>query len=305
MKIEEAQAEILRLKREKDVCILAHAYQSQSILEVADYIGDSYGLSVQARKDPHRNLLMCGVRFMAETCKVLSPDKRVWLVNPAAGCPMAEQLDLAGLEALKRQYPGYAVAAYVNTTAELKTGCDVCVTSSSAVKICRAMPEDKILFIPDPNLGRYVAEQIPQKTFAFYNGGCPRHMAVTRRDVERAKAAHPDARVLAHPECRAEVLELADYIGSTTGIMAYAEKSGAKEFLIGTENSIVEHLQFACPEKAFYPISVSLTCMNMKITTLMDVLHCLEGNGGEEVTLPQSVLDGAGRCIRRMMELGG
>lgn len=305
MTVQEAQAEILRLKREKDVCVLAHAYQSQAILEVADYIGDSYGLSVQARKDPHRNILMCGVRFMAETCKVLSPDKHVWLVNPAAGCPMAEQLDLAGLEELKRQYPGYAVVAYVNTTSELKTGCDVCVTSSSAVKICRAMPEEKILFVPDPNLGHYVAEQVPEKTFAFYSGGCPRHLTATRRDVERARQAHPGAPVLAHPECRAEVLALADYVGSTTGIMAYAKGSDAREFIIGTENSIVEHLQFDCPEKSFYPLAVSLTCMDMKVTTLMDVLRCLSGAGGEEIVLPQQVMDGAGRCIHRMMELGG
>ena len=305
MTVQEIQQEILRLKEETDTCILAHAYQGQSTLEIADYIGDSYGLSVQAAKNSKKNIIMCGVRFMAETCKVLSPEKRVLLANPAAGCPMAEQLDLEMLEALKQKYPGYAVVAYINTTSELKTGCDVCVTSSSAVKICQAMEEDKILFIPDPNLGRYVAEQMPEKTFAFYSGGCPRHIVMTRHDVERAKAAHPDALFLVHPECRKEVVELADYIGSTTGIMDYAKRSEAKEFIIGTENSIVEHLQFDCPDKRFYPLSVNLSCMNMKVTTLVDVLNCLKGTGGEEIVLSDEVLAGAGRCIERMIELGG
>lgn len=305
MNVHELQEEILRLKKEKDICILAHAYQSEPILEIADYIGDSYGLSVQASRDAHQNVIMCGVRFMAETCKVLSPEKRVYLPNPAAGCPMAEQLDLEMLEALKKKYPGYAVVAYINTTSELKTGCDVCVTSSSAVQICRAMDADKILFIPDPNLGRYVAEQVPEKTFAFYSGGCPRHMLMNGQDVTRAKAAHPNALLLVHPECRAEVVSAADYVGSTTGIMSYAKKSDAGEFIIGTEISIVEHLQYACPEKRFYPLSADLTCPNMRITTLMDVYHCIRGTGGEEIVLPEEVMAGASRCINRMIELGG
>lgn len=167
MTIAEIQQEILRMKKEQDVCILAHAYQGQEILEVADYMGDSYGLSVQASKSKCSGVIMCGVRFMAETCKILSPDKKVWLPNPAAGCPMAEQLDLEGLRTLKAEYPDYTVVAYINTTSELKTECDVCVTSSSAVEICSHLENDKILFIPDPNLGRYVAEQLPEKPLLF------------------------------------------------------------------------------------------------------------------------------------------
>lgn len=305
MTMKEIQDEIIRLKKEKDFCILAHAYQGQEILEVADYTGDSYGLSVEAAKDSHKNVIMCGVRFMAETCKVLSPDKTVYLSNSLAGCPMAEQLDLETLRALKEKHPGYAVVAYINTTSELKTECDVCVTSSSAVEICRALPQNRILFIPDPNLGNYVKQQLPEKEFAFYSGGCPRHFIMTKADVLRARQTHPNALLLAHPECRAEVLELADYIGSTTGIMAYAKKSDAKEFIIGTEISIVEHLQFDCPDKMFYPLSVNLTCMNMKVTTLMDVYQILNGEGGEEIVLPDSVMTGAKRCIDRMIELGG
>ena len=222
MTIAEIQQEILRMKKEQDVCILAHAYQGQEILEVADYMGDSYGLSVQASKSKCSGVIMCGVRFMAETCKILSPDKKVWLPNPAAGCPMAEQLDLEGLRTLKAEYPDYTVVAYINTTSELKTECDVCVTSSSAVEICSHLENDKILFIPDPNLGRYVAEQLPEKTFAFYKGGCPRHIVVSAKDVEKARADHPDALLLVHPECRQEVVEKADYVGSTTGIMDFA-----------------------------------------------------------------------------------
>lgn len=304
MTIAEIQEEILRLKKEKNICILAHAYQGHEILEVADYTGDSYGLSVQASKSDCSGMIMCGVRFMAETCKILSPDKRVWLANPTAGCPMAEQLDVQSLRDLKKKYPDYAVVAYINTTSELKTECDVCVTSASAVDICSRLDNDKILFIPDPNLGHYVADKLPEKTFAFYNGGCPRHAAVTREDVEKAKAVHPKARLLVHPECRPEVVEQADYIGSTTGIMSFVEKSDAEEFIIGTENSIVEHLQFSYPEKRFYPLAVSLTCMDMKVTTLMDIYNCLRGEGGEEIELSSEVMNGAERCIRRMVELG-
>ena len=293
------------MKKEQDVCILAHAYQGQEILEVADYMGDSYGLSVQGAKSNCKGVIMCGVRFMAETCKVLSPEKKVWLANPSAGCPMAEQLDLEGLRKLKAEHLDHTVVAYINTTSELKTECDVCVTSSSAVQIFRIIENDKILFIPDPNLGRFVAEKLPEKSFVFYKGGCPRHIVVSAKDVEKARKAHPEALLLVHPECRQEVVEQADYIGSTTGIIDYAKKSDAKEFIIGTENSIVEHLQFACPDKQFYPLSVMLTCMNMKITTLMDIYNCLKGTGGEVIELPQNVVDGAGRCIHRMVELGG
>jgi quinolinate synthase len=305
MTVREIQEEILRLKKEKDFCILAHAYQGQEILEIADYTGDSYGLSVQASKDPHKNVIMCGVRFMAETCKVLSPDKTVYLANALAGCPMADQLDVEMLEMLKEKYPGYATVCYINTSSDLKTACDVCVTSSSAVKICRALDAEKILFVPDPNLGHYVAQQMPEKEFAFYTGGCPRHFIMRKHDVEAAKAAHPNALFLVHPECRPDVVAEADYVGSTTGIMSYAKNSDAKEFIIGTENSIVQHLQFECPDKQFYPLSVNLSCMNMKVTTLMDVYNVLRGQGGEEIILPEEVIAGASRCINKMIELGG
>lgn len=305
MTTRELQDEILRLKKEKDVCILAHAYQNHEILEIADYTGDSYGLSKQAAAAPQQNILMCGVRFMAETVKILSPDKHVFLSNKDAGCPMAEQLEVEGLQRLKEQYPDHTVVAYINTTAKLKTLCDVCVTSSSAVKIVKNIPNDKILFIPDCNLGAWVEKQIPEKKFQFIQGGCPTHLFLTREDMAYAKEQHPDALVLVHPECRPEVTDLADYAGSTTGIMSFAEKSDAMEFIIGTENSIVEHLQFQCPDKRFYPLSKNCICRNMKLTTLMGVYNCLLGRDGEEIHMDETLRRDAMRPIENMLKLGG
>lgn len=301
----ELQDEIVRLKKEKDVCILAHAYQSQDILEVADYTGDSYGLSLQAAKSPQGSVLMCGVRFMAETVKILAPDKRVLLSHPDAGCPMAEQIDPELLEGLKEEYPDHTVVAYINTTSELKTRCDVCVTSSSAVKIVKNIENDRILFIPDCNLGAWVAKQVPQKSFQFVRGGCPTHLRMSTAHVASARKAHPKALLLVHPECLPEVSEAADYVGSTTGIMDYARKSDAQEFIIGTENSIVEHLQFECPGKRFYPLSKDCVCHNMALTTLVDVYNCLTGTGGEEIDLSEEVRSGAKRCLDTMLSLGG
>ena len=300
----EMQDRILQLKKENDVCILAHAYQSHDIWEVADYVGDSYGLSVQASKSDCKNVLMCGVRFMAETVKILSPEKRVLLSNSEADCPMANQMDADMILQLKEQNPGYAVAAYVNTTSELKTVCDVCVTSSSAVKIIKNMDAQDILFIPDCNLGECVARQVPEKNIKLVHGGCPTHVRVSERDVNKAKALHPNALLLVHPECLPEVSQKADYVGSTTGIMDYAKNSDQKEFIIGTENSIVQHLQFMCPDKRFYPLSKDCVCHNMKMTTLGDVLNCVEGIGGEEITLSDEVMTKARACLDTMIKLG-
>lgn len=301
----EIQDEIIRLKKEKDICILAHAYMSHDILEIADYTGDSYGLSLQAAKASQKNVLMCGVRFMAETVKILAPDKKVLLSNSGAGCPMAEQIDPELLGALKQANPDHTVVAYINTTSELKTLCDVCVTSSSAVRIVKNIDNDKILFIPDCNLGAWVAKQVPEKEFKFVHGGCPTHLRMSVKDVKAAKAAHPDALVLVHPECLPAVSEMADYIGSTTGIIDFATKSDHHEFIIGTENSILQHLQYQCPDKKFYPLSKDCVCHNMKLTTLIDVLQCVSGNGGEEIVLDEDVRVQAKRCIDTMLTLGG
>lgn len=302
--IAEIQKQIMELKKQKDFCILAHCYQSQEILEVADIVGDSYALSKKAVDVSQQNILMCGVRFMAETTKILSPEKKVYLSNPTAGCPMAEQLDYDMLSQLREMYPGYTVVAYINTTAELKTLCDVCVTSSSAVKIISNIENKDILFIPDCNLGDYIKKQLPDKNIKLVHGGCPTHVRMSVKDVEKAKKAHPNALFLVHPECLPEVVEKADYVGSTTGIMDFAEKSDAKEFIIGTENSIVQHLQFACPDESFYALSKDCVCHNMKATTLVDVLNVVKGTGGAEIFIEEDVRLKAKRSIEEMVRLG-
>lgn len=303
--LKDIQEEIIRLKKEKDICILAHSYQSEDILEVADFTGDSYALSVKASNVPNKTLIMCGVRFMAETAKLLSPEKTVYLASPDAGCPMAEQFTKEYISELrKNEYKDYAVVAYINTTTELKSVCDVCVTSSSAVKIVKNMPEKNILFIPDCNLGSYVKEHCPEKNIALLDGGCPVHAAITAEEAKEAKKKHPDALFLVHPECKREVTVLADFAGSTADIMNYAKQSDAKEFIIGTENSIIQHLQIMCPEKKFYALSKNLICSDMKLTTIMDVYNTVKGDGGEEITINEETMQKAVKCINKMIELG-
>ncbi len=294
---------ILQLKKENDICILAHSYQSHQILEVADFTGDSYALSVKAKDVKQKNILMCGVRFMAETVKMLSPQKRVFLSHSDAGCAMADAITKEDILKLREQYPDYTVVAYINTTTDVKTVCDVCVTSSSAVKIVNRIDNKNILFIPDCNLGAYVAQKLPDKNIKLIKGGCPVHMSVTTDDVVRAKKAHPNAVLLVHPECVKEVTQMADIAGSTADIMNYAINSDEKEFIIGTENSIVEHLQFVCPQKRFYPLSKGLICPDMRLTTLMDVYNCVSGNGGEEIVLDDTTISRAKKCIDEMIRL--
>ena len=302
--IRDLQDKITALKKEKGVSILAHSYQAKEIAEIADVTGDSFQLSLAAQQVAGETVILCGVHFMAETVKILSPEKKVILANPIAGCPMAEQIDPELLEHMKKSYPDYTVVAYINTTAALKTLCDVCVTSSSAVKIVRNIPNDKILFIPDCNLGDYVQRQVPEKTFKLVQGGCPIHAAVTMDDVRAAREKYPGALLLVHPECIPAVVQAADFVGSTSAIMEYAKKSDKKEFIIGTEMSIAEHLSYACPEKKFYALSKKLLCMNMRITTLVDVYKALTGEGGEEIIMSDDLIRRARVCIDEMIRLG-
>ena len=301
--IREIQDKILKLKKEKDICILAHSYEAHEILEIADFTGDSYALSVKAMSVDAKTVIMCGVRFMAETVKILSPDKTVILATPEAGCEMADMMDRDMILKVKEEYPDYTVVAYVNTTASLKTICDVCVTSSSALNVVKNIDNDKILFIPDSNLGAYVAESLPEKEIKLLNGCCPIHASVTVEDVKKARALHPKAKLLVHPECILEVTKLADFAGSTAAIMDYVRNSYDKEFIIGTELSIAEHLQYECPDKVFYPLSDKLMCKNMRLTTLVDVLRAVNDTGGEEIVLSDETITDAKRCIDRMMEL--
>ena len=310
MTVRELQDNIIKLKKQTNTAILAHCYQAREICEVADFVGDSYKLSVDAKGVAEENIIFCGVHFMAETAKMLSPQKHVYLSSKHAGCPMAEQMDRDMISAIRAQEPDRTVVAYINTTAALKTVCDVCVTSSSALKIVKALDSDKILFIPDCNLGDYIKKQCPDKDIKLLQGGCPTHARITVSEVMKAKEEHPNALFLVHPECTPKVVELADYVGSTTGIMDYAKKSDNKEFIIGTENSIVEHLQYDCPDKLFYPVSRDLVCHNMKLTTLPDVYNTLLAISGEEREACEIIMDGeliaqARKCIDEMIRLGG
>ena len=310
MTVRELQDMILRLKKETDTAILAHCYQAREIVEIADFTGDSYKLSVDAKGIAQKNIIFCGVHFMAETAKMLSPQKHGYLANRHAGCPMAEQMDADMISAVRAADPERTVVAYINTTASLKTVCDVCVTSSSALKIVRALDSDKLLFIPDCNLGDYVKRQCPEKDIKLLNGGCPTHAKITASEVKAAKAEHPDALFLVHPECQPAVVALADYVGSTTGIMDFAKKSSAKEFIIGTETSISEHLQYDCPDKKFYPVTKDIVCHNMKLTTLPDIYNTLlaiNGQGGEafEIEMDDELISKARHCIDEMIRLGG
>ncbi len=302
--ISSIQQEIIKLKKENDICILAHSYQTHDILEVADFSGDSYALSVIAKTVPQSTVVMCGVRFMAETVKMLSPDKKVILSHKEASCPMAEQMTKEYITKVKEEYSDYTVVAYINTTTQLKTVCDVCVTSSSAVEICNKIENKNILFVPDCNLGAFVASKLPDKNFKLLDGGCPIHANITKEDAINAKNLYPNALFLVHPECVPAVSNLADYVGSTSGIIEFAKKSDKKEFIIGTEMAIAQHLQFECPDKKFYPLSKELLCPDMKITTLIDILNCVKGDGGEEIFLDEDTRLKAVKCIDKMIELG-
>lgn len=305
--MQQTKEKILQLKREKDVCILAHSYQAQEILEVADITGDSFALSKAAMEVPQQNLLVCGVHFMAETAKILSPQKKVYLAHKGAGCPMAEQFTPEEILAYRKAEPDRAVVAYVNTTAALKAVSDVCVTSSSAVEIVKKLDAQKILFIPDCNLGSFVQQQVPDKDIRLLDGGCPVHRSVEAWEVEQARKEHPGAQLLVHPECVKEVTGQADYAGSTAGIMKYAKENPGKGYIIGTEMSIADHLQYQCPDKRFYPLSKKLICPDMKLTTLNDVLLSLEGlDAGEafEIVMEEKLMDAARVSIQRMIELG-
>lgn len=303
--IKDVQEQILKLKQENDVCILAHSYQAAEIIEIADIVGDSFQLSRAAQGVPQQNILMCGVHFMAETAKMLSPEKHVYLANQLAGCPMAEQMEADLISLLKEREPDRTVVAYINTTASLKAVCDVCVTSSSAIKIVKNIENDKILFIPDCNLGAFVQKQVPEKDIKLVQGGCPVHASVTAADLKKAKELHPKALVLVHPECVPAVVEQADYVGSTSGIMDFAKRSDAQEFIIGTEVSIAEHLQYACPEKDFYILSKKIMCPNMKLTTLMDVYKAVKDlSKAFEIQMTAEEIAASRKCIDEMLRLG-
>ena len=297
------QEKILALKKEKDALIIAHYYQTLDVQEIADVVGDSFEMAQRAANANQETLVVCGVHFMAESAKILSPEKTVLLPRLDAGCPMANMVTPEDVAKLRKQYPGAAVVCYVNTSATVKAVSDVCCTSSSAVKIVRALPEKQIIFVPDQNLGAYVASQVPEKEIILYDGCCPIHHFVTESDAIDAKKTFPKAKLLAHPECRPEVLAHADYIGSTKGIINEATSSEAGEFIIGTEVEIAELLRKRMPEKSFYPLRDSFICPNMKKTRLSDIINALE-NGEYEITPGIDVIKAAKASLERMVALG-
>lgn len=299
---EKRKEEILRLKKEKDAVILAHYYVDGAVQSLADFVGDSYFLAKKATEVTEKNILFCGVTFMGESAKILNPDKRVVMADDTADCPMAHMVDIDRIAEVRQEYPGVAVVCYVNSTAEIKAYSDVCVTSSNALRIVRALPNKEIFFVPDENLGRYIASQVPEKKFIFNDGFCHVHTSIHKKELLRAKELHPDALVLAHPECKGEVLEISDFIGSTSEILNYAEASEAKEFIICTEMGIFYELRWKNPDKKFYSVGHRQFCPNMKKISLEKVLHALE-TLEPEVELNEERRIKASKPLSRMLEL--
>lgn len=296
--------EILRLKKEKNILILAHTYQSPEVLDVADITGDSFALSVAATNNDADTILLCGVRFMAETVKILSPQKKVILSELWASCPMAVQIAPERVAEFKKNNPDVAVVAYINTTTKLKAECDVCVTSSTAVRIVSRLPQKDILFIPDKNLGAYVDSQLPEKNIILWDGYCYVHNSVTEQDVLDEKAQRPGALVAAHPECRPEVLAHADMIGSTSAIIDFVENTD-EDVIVATERGVIDQLKLRYPDRGLYQLAPKkMMCRNMKMTTLESVYNALVGKGGDVIEIDEDIRLKAKGCIDRMLELG-
>lgn len=293
---------IKELKKEKNAIVLAHCYQNVEIDEVADYVGDSLQLSRLAAQTDADIIVFGGVYFMAETAKILSPDKKVLLPKMDAGCRMSDMVDLQQIREFKSMYPNVPVVCYVNSSADVKAEADICCTSANAVHVVESMKVPKILFAPDKYLGTYVANQLGNVEVVTYPGYCPTHLAILVEDVEAMKQKYPNAKVLAHPECHQAVTKLADYIGSTTGIMKYAKESDAKEFIIVTEKGVVDRLSRDYKDKKFYLVSNKAVCPNMKKNTLDDILHVLETEENE-IFVEEEIAAKAKQAIERMIAI--
>ncbi len=299
----ELKNRIKQLKKEKNAVILAHYYVENDVQDIADYIGDSFYLSRVATKVKQDTIVFCGVSFMGESACILNPEKTVLMPDATADCPMAHMADEETIRRMREKYEDIAVVCYINSTAELKSLSDVCVTSSNAVKIVRALPNQHIFFIPDGNLARFVAGQVPEKHIIANDGYCPVHAQMTKNECLAAKEIHPDAEILAHPECTEEVLELADYIGSTSGIIEYAGTSSAKEFIVCTETGVFYELEKRNPGKSFYAVQTEQICPDMKKITLEQIVHVLETNQNEAAVTGE-LREHANAPLVRMLELG-
>ncbi len=298
----ELQSRIEHLKKEKNAVILAHYYVRDEVQQVADYIGDSFYLSRIATEVESETIVFCGVSFMGESARILNPDKTVLLPDITADCPMAHMAEIHWIRKMREKYDDLAVVCYINSTAELKCHSDVCVTSSNAVKIVKALPNRHILFIPDENLGRYVAGQMPEKHFIFNKGYCKVHTAISPEQVREAKNRHPLAKFLAHPECRQSVLELADFIGSTSEIIGFATEDPGTEFIIGTELGVLCELKSKNPGKSFYPAGPDQCCRDMKKISLEKIIHVME-TGENAVHVTEEIRRKSVLPLQRMLEL--
>ena len=296
----ELQKKIIGLKHEKRALVLAHYYQPSEIRQVADHVCDSFDMACRARDAEQQLLVICGVRFMAESAKLLSPGKTVLLPSPGAGCPMADMITPGDVLALREQHPDAAVVCYVNSSAQVKAVSDVCCTSSSAVRIVKGLPEKRIIFVPDGNLGAWISSKVPEKDIILFKGRCPVHDRVTEFDILAAKRAHPGAMLLVHPECPAQVLKHADFIGSTAEIIAEALRGANAEYIISTEAEIVNTLQEQAPDKRFHPAKSGFICADMKKTSLADLVYSLE-TGNYEVPIDANISTAAGKSLERMV----
>lgn len=300
--IREMTEEIRRLAKEKDALILAHYYQRLEVQMAADIFGDSFELAKKAKLAENRMVVFCGVRFMAESAKILNPGKKVLLPAPDAGCPMADMVTPDDVLALREKYPDAAVVCYVNSSAATKAVSDICCTSSNAVKVVKSLPNKQIIFVPDKNLGGYVARLVPEKEFILHNGFCPTHRNITAAEVDKAKAEHPGALFAVHPECEDEVVAKADFVGSTSQIIDWCVKTDAEEFIIGTEVGVVDRLSYYHPEKKYHLLTPFLVCPNMKKTELPDVLETLRDEKNE-VTMTEEEIEAAKRPLERMVAI--
>lgn len=293
---------INKLKKEKNAVILAHCYQNVEIDEVADYVGDSLYLSQMAAKTNADIIVFAGVYFMAQTAKILNPTRKVLLPRLESGCRMADMITLEQLREFKSKFPKMPTVCYINSTAEVKSECDICCTSSNAVKIVDSLKADEILFLPDTYLGKWVEAQLGNVKVNTYPGFCPTHMQIRDKDVIAAREKYPNALVLAHPECHQSVTAIADYVGSTTGIMKFAKESANKQFIIATEKGVVDRLKRDYPEKEFILIKDSVICPNMKWNTLTDIYNALDREE-HEITVEEEMAQKALTCIDRMLEV--
>lgn len=304
MDINEKIQKINELKREKNAVLMAHYYVDGAVQDVADYIGDSYYLSHSATQIDKDIIVLCGVKFMGESAKALNPEKKILLPAEDAECPMAHMATVESIRNVREKYEDVAVVCYVNSTAELKAESDVCVTSANALSIVEKLPNKNIFFIPDRNLATYIAEKLPNKNFIFNDGCCYIHDRITKEEVLQASEAHPAAKILVHPECKKEIADMADYVGSTSGIIGFVKESKEKEFIIVTEEGVLHELKKNAPDKLFYTVTNEQICPGMKKISLDNIIEVLEKESSQ-ILMDRELINGARKPMEKMLELAG